>query len=96
MFLQLNPSKFDLVYFSNFFLLIESLASINVSSNLSLTPSSTIHSLSFTMDSSLSLIPQIKSVAKSSFFHLCRIKQLKLFIDNPTLELLVSSFILSL
>ena len=57
--------------------------------------SSTIHSLGFTFDSSLSLIPQIKSVAKSFFFHLCRIKQLKPFLDNPALKLIVSSLILS-
>ena len=46
-------------------------------------------------DSSLILIPQLKTVAKASFFHLCRIKQLKLFLDNPTLKLLVSLLILS-
>ena len=67
-FLKLNLSKSDLTYFSKLFRLIESLSSINISSNLSLAPSFTIHSLSFTFDSSVSLIPQIKSVAKSSFF----------------------------
>ena len=45
-------------------------------------------------DSSLILIPQLKTVAKASFFHLCRIKQLKLFLDNPTLKLLISLLIL--
>ena len=94
MFLKLNPSKFDLIYFSKSFRLIESLPSIDILSNLSLAPSSTIHSLGFTFDSSLSLIPHIKSVAKSSFSHIRRIKQLKLFQENPTLKLLVSSLIL--
>ena len=95
MFLKLNPSKFDLIYFSKSFRLIESLPSIDISSNRSLTPFSTIHSLGFTFDSSLSLIPQIKSVAKPFFFHLCRIRLLKIFLDNPALKLLVSSLILS-
>ena len=67
MFLKLNPSKFDLIYFSKFSRLIESLPSIDISSYLSLTPSSTIHSLGFTFDSSLSFIPQIKSLAESIF-----------------------------
>ena len=93
MFLKLNPSKFDLIYFSKSSRLIKSLPSINISSNLSLAPSSTTHSLGFTFDSSLSLIPQIKSVAKSSFFHLRRIRRQKLSLDNPTLKLLVSSLI---
>ena len=68
MFLKLNPSKFDLIYFSKSSRLIESLPSIDISSNLSLAPSFTIHSLGFTFDSSLSLLSQIKFVAKSSFF----------------------------
>ena len=67
MFLELNPSKFYLLYFSKFSRLIESLPSINISSNLLLAPSSTIHSLGVTFDSPLSPIPQMKSVAKSSF-----------------------------
>ena len=67
MFLKLNPSTFDLIYFNKSFRLIES-SSINISSNLSIATSSTIHSLGFTFDFSLSLIPQIKFVAGSSFF----------------------------
>ena len=95
LFFKFNPSKFDPIYFSKSSRLIEFLPSIDNESNLSLAPSSTIHSLGFTFESSLSLIPQIKSVPKSSFFHLLHIKQLKLFLDNPTLKLLVSSLILS-
>ena len=75
---------------------IESLPSVIISSNLSLAPPCITHSSDFTFDSPLSLIPQIKSVAKSSFFHFRRIEQLKLFLDNPALKLLVSSLILSL
>ena len=73
MFLRVYPSKFDLSFFSKASQLIKFLLSFNISSNLSLAPSSTIHCLGFTFDSSLSLIPQMKSVAKSSFFHLRRI-----------------------
>ena len=94
MFLKLNPSKFDLIYFSKSSRLIETLPSINISSNLSLAPSSTIHSLGVTFDSSLSLITQIKSVAKSSFFHLCRIKQLNIFLDNHQTSSLMVMLIL--
>ena len=91
MFLKFNLSKFDLIYLDKSSPFIESLPSINISSNPPLTPSSTIHSLGFIFDFSLPLIPQIKSVAKSYFFHLRRIKQLKLFLDNSTLKLLVFS-----
>ena len=68
MFLKPNPSKVDLIYFSKSFRLIEFFPSINISSNLSLPPYSNIHSLGFTVDSPLFLIPQIKFVAKSFFF----------------------------
>ena len=53
------------------------------------------HILGFIFDFSLFLIPLIKSLAKSSFFHLRRIKQLKHSPDNPILKLLVSSLLLS-
>ena len=95
MFLKLNPSKFDLIYVSKSSRLIEHLPLIDISSNLSLTPSSTIHNFGFIFDSSLSLILQVKSVAESCFFHFRRIKQLKLLLDSLIFKLLVSSLILS-
>ena len=95
-FLKLYPSEFDHIYLGKSSRLIKSLPSINISSNLSLFSSSTIHSLGFIFDSSFSLIPRKEFVAKSVFFHLRRIKQLKLFLDNPTLKLLVSLLIFSL
>ena len=67
MFLKLNLSKFDLIYFSNSFRLIEFYPSIDISSNPSLALSSTIHILGFIFDFSFSFIPKIKSVAKSFF-----------------------------
>ena len=95
MFFKLNPSQFGLIYFSKSSRLIESLPSINITSNLSLASFSPIYSVGFIFGSSLSLIPQIKAVAKQSFFHLRCIKQLELFLDNPTFKLLVSSLVLS-
>ena len=95
MFLRLNPSKVDLTYFSKHLRLIQFLPAVDISSNLSITSSSTIHSLVFPFDSSLSLVPKIKYVAKSSFFHLQRIQQMKISADNPTFKLLVSSLVLS-
>ena len=95
MFFKFNFLKFDSIYFSNPFRLLDSLPSIGISTNLSLASPSTIHSLDFTFDSSLSLIPQIIYVAKSFSNHLRHIKRLKIFLDNPTLKLLVSSLILS-
>ena len=68
MLLKLNPSKFDFIYFSESFRFIKSLPSIDISTYLFLAHSFTIHSLGFIFDFSLSLIPQIKSVAKASFF----------------------------
>ena len=94
MFFKLNLSKFYPIYFSRFSRLFESLPLINMSCNFSLYPSSTFHSLAFTFDFSLFLIPQIEFVAKLAFFHIRLIKKLKLFLDNPTLKLLVSRPIL--
>ena len=92
-FIKVNPSIFDLIYFCKSSRLIESHPSINIPSNFSLAFSSTIHNLGFTFDSLFSLIPEIKYVADSSFFHLCRIKQLKLFLHNAIFKLLFSFLI---
>ena len=54
-----------------------------------------IRSLGCILDAHLSLSPQILSVSKSSYFHLRRIKQLLPFLDDPTLQLLISSLVLS-
>ena len=94
--LKLNPSKFELIYFdkssksSSFPNLV-----LPSPAPLSLLPSSSIRSLGFIFDSNLSLIPQILSVTKSCFFHLRRIRQLLPYLDDPSLQLLVSSLVLS-
>jgi len=92
--LKLNPSKFEYIYLnkSN---KVSSFPSLNITSDLILYPSLSIRSLGFIFDSSLSLSPQINSVAKSCYFHLRRIRQLLPFLDDPTLHLLVTSLILS-
>ena len=64
---------------------------IDILSNFSLTLSTTILSLGFPFDFTIFLIPQIKFLAKSSFFQLCRIKQ---FLDKLIFKLVLSSFIL--
>ena len=92
MFLKINLSE-NLLYFSKSSRLLKSFPSISISSNLPLV--SYIHSSDFTFYSSLFLIPQIKSVAKSYFFHLSGIKQLKHILDNTTLKLKVILFIFS-
>ena len=94
--LKLNPDKFELIYFtkSSKSSLLPSLA-LPPPSSLSLVPSPSIRSLGFILDAHLSLSPQILSVTKSCYFHLRRIKQLLPFLDDPTLQLLVSSLVLS-
>ena len=94
LFLKLNPSKFELICFNKSDKSL-TLPSLNISSDLSLEFSSSIRSLGFVFDSTLSLSPQIRTVAKSSYFHLRRIKKLMPFLDDATLKLLVTSLILS-
>ncbi|MCI4436824.1 MAG: hypothetical protein JHC33_08470 [Ignisphaera sp.] len=90
--LKLNPSKFELIYFDR-------LGKLNsnpcVFSNYTIDPSQSVRSLGFVLDSKLSLSNQILSVAKSCYFHLRRIRQLTLYLDDPSLHLLVSSLVLS-
>ena len=94
--LKLNPDKFELIYFSKstksftLFPLV-----LPPPTSLSITPSPIIRSLGFLFDSNLSLTPQILSVSKSSYFHIRRIRQLLPLLDDPTLQLLVSSLVLS-
>mgnify|MGYP003535998733 FL=1 len=96
MYLKLNPSKFELIFFNNTRSTI-TFPSLRLSSidSFSLDPSPVIRSLGFLFESNLSLTHQISSVTKSCFFHLRRIKQLLPFLDDPTLQLLVSSLVLS-
>ena len=93
--LKLNPSKFELIFLNKSVKNSIPLRSINISSNFKLESSPSIRSLGFIFDSSLSLVPQINSVAKSCYFHLRRIRLLLPFLDDPTLQLLVSSLVLS-
>ena len=95
--LKQNPDKFELIYLHKSFksILFPSLA-LPPLFFLSLVPLlSSIRSLGFILDSHLSLSPQILSVSKFCYFHLRRIKQLLSFLDDPTLELLISSLVLS-
>ena len=93
--LKLNP-KFEVIYFnkSSKSFLLPSLA-LPPPSSLSLVPSPSIRSLSCIFDAHLSLSLQILSVSKSCYFQLRRIKQLLPFLDDPTLQLLISSLVLS-
>ena len=95
--LKLNPSKFELIYFNKSSKSSLSFPSLNLTSPtpLSLVPSSTLRSLGVIFDSNLSLTPQILSVTRSCYFHLRRIRQLLPFLDDPSLQLLVSSLVLS-
>ena len=95
--LKLNPDKFELIYFNRSSKSLSRLPSLALPppSSLSITPSSLIRSLGFIFDSNLTLTPQILSVSKSCYFHIRRIKQLLPLLDDPTLQLLVSSLILS-
>ena len=62
---------------------------------ISIISSPLIRSLGFILDSNFSLTPQILSVSESCYFHLRQIKQLLPLLDDPTLQLLVSSLVLS-
>ena len=85
-------SRHALQYFTKSSPLIASLPSIDISSNLSLAPSHL--SLSLSSDFSPFLIPQLDSILKASIVHLRRIIQLKVFLDNPTVKLLLFPLIL--
>lgn len=90
--LKLNPSKFELIYFNRNGNLIQKPC---VFSTNTIEPSNYIRSLGFILDSKLTLSNQILSVTKNCYFHLRRIKQLLAYLDDPTLQLLVSAFVLS-
>ena len=94
--LMLNHDKFELIYFnksSKSFLFPSLALPPPPPSSLSLVPSPSICSLGFILDAHLSLSQQILSVSKSCYFHLHRIKQHLSFLDDTTLQLLISSLV---
>ena len=90
--LKLNPSKFELIYFDRNGKLIQKPC---IFSTNTIEPSNYIRSLGFIFDSKLSFSNQILSVTKSCYFNLRRIKQIIAYLDDPTLQLLVSALVLS-
>ena len=63
-------------------------------SYLTIYPFSIIRSLGFLRNSSLSFKPQIRSVASSCFYHLCRIRQISFHLHDASLKILVCSVVL--
>ena len=74
---EFNLSKFNFIYLPKAFL--SSLPSLTNSSDLAFHLFSTIRSLGFYFDSSLSFKTQIYFVDFSCFYYLCHIKQISLF-----------------
>ena len=85
--LKLNPSKFNFIYLS----MSKSLPPIMIS-DFTIYPSSTILSLGFLLDSSLSFKPQILTVA-SCFYYLRRIRKSSSYLDGASLKIFFCSFV---
>ena len=92
MHLELNPSKFNFIYLSRSKSFPFSFSSVTIFSDLTIYLSSTVRSLGYFLDSSLSFEPQILSVSSFCFYHL---RRLSFHLGDASLKILVCSFVLS-
>ena len=94
-FLLLNPAKSEMLLvgpakhthlFNNLTLNLDS---------CSITHKPTVRNLGVIFDSSLSLLPHIKNITKSAFFHLRNVAKIRPILSRPDAETLVHAFITS-
>ena len=95
--LQLNPDKMELIWFGS----RANLAKLRqLDTNLSLCsvvvkPVDSVRDLGVILDSELSMSQHIEKISSTCFFHLRRIRKLRLVLDSSSMQRLLSAFIMS-
>lgn len=95
--LKLNASKTELIWFNRHPMpscdILHSV--LNLSPDCSIKPAEFVRDLGVLLDSALSMKNQISSIAKSCFFHLRRIRQVKKSLNEKCLRTLVQALVIS-
>ena len=93
--LKLNASKTELIWFSNLAKEKQPNFTVKIDDNCIIEPSDVVRDLGVLLDNKLSMTHHISSVAKSCFFHLRRIRQIKGCLNELCLQTLVQALVIS-
>ena len=94
---QLDPDKTELMWFdcrSNLTKLSQLDASLNLCS-VAIEPVHSVRDLGVILDGELSMIQHIGKISSICFFHLRRLRKLRRVLDPPSLQRVISAFIMS-
>ena len=95
--LQLNPDKTEILWFgsrSNLAKLHKDDMCVRLGS-IVINPSETVRNLGMLLDCELTMRSHIARTASTSFFHLRRLRQLRRFAEQATMQRLVSAFVIA-
>ena len=92
--LKLNEDKTELLYLYSKHNPQQSLPSLHFGSDI-IQPSSSSGNIGVVFDSTMSMLPHVKSVCKSAFYHLQNISRTRKLLSTKTTETLVHAFVTS-
>ena len=89
--LKLNKDKTELLYLYSKHNPQQSLPPLHFGSDI-IEPSSSSRNIGVVFDSTMSMLPHVKSVCKSAFYHLRNISRIRKLLSSKTIETLVHAF----
>ena len=92
--LKLNKDKTELLYLYSKHNPQQSLPPFHFGSDI-IQPSSSSRNIGVVFDSIMSMLPHVKSVCKSAFYHLRNISRIRKLLSTKTIETLVYAFVTS-
>ena len=92
--LKLNKDKTELLYLYSKHNPQQSLPPLRFGSDI-IQPSSSSRNIGVVFDSTMSMLPHVKSVCKSAFYHLRNISRIRKLLSTETTETLVHAFVTS-
>ena len=92
--LKLNKHRTELLYFYSKHNPQQSLPSLHFGSDI-IQPFSSSRNIGVVFDSTMSMLPHVKSVCKSAFYHLRNISRIRKLLSTKTIETLVHGFVTS-
>ena len=92
--LKLNNDKTELLYLYSKHNPQQSLPPLRFGSDI-IQPSSSSRNIGVVFDSTMSMLPHVKSVCKSAFYHLRNISRIRKLLSTKTTETLVHAFVTS-
>ena len=90
--LKLNSGKTEIIVFSSSYRPRPALENLVIASD-TVDYSTTAKNIGIIFNNSLSMLPHVTAVGKSSFFHLCNISKIRKFLSYDTCKTLIHAFV---